>query len=702
MSTELNNYLLEADDQEREDRVVEDRSVIRNRVLLALGLLAGVGAAAGVAGKANADELLLCTHTDPDNGFSGTIIDDPMSNQDQVFPPDPFDVENDLDSGVSQEVYKDYILKPISNGYQTTWRVFKRINGQDVEKGILMDLAGINLLTPSGVLLTNGKTFHKVTDTGETLVAEEIGEHPGGATANFGGYVFSTKLEANQHVSLMALNEADILNHVGGGMVPVASLIELSPDSSNKFSYGINIDESTNTLVVSLKQGTIEIDLTPFLDENGQLSPDFSLTDVPLGKFKPFPPKPGDPNGYKAVGVLASNGYRYHTPMGGEVVIMQKPDGQFTVIDKEQLNGGTGVKIYSMSELVHGGVYIIFDNDPDSPSPVPPVVLHESGEITVDPGDMTPFIKQCFVIPDEYQDMFKPVVDPCANKTCPPSANQCEEATCVDGGCVEQDKPNDKLCNDNDVCTTDDHCLAGLCVATTYACPVYPCKELISYNPETGPCCPSENKPDGTPCDDYDPDTKESQCEGGECKEKPIVNPEPDVVELNPEPSPDVVEQVPDTVEPSPEPDTDVAEQEPGTTEPDSDVVEKTPDTAEPDSDAVEQDSQGETGDSEATSPDENAPDGSDALEVANPDTNPDVKEDLGGETSVDIVGEDGSEVIGIDTNPEKKAPGCGCDTHGESSDSTNGAFLLGLGVLATGIAARFRKKISAVLTAAR
>ena len=592
MSTELNNYLLDADNREREDYVAESKSEIKDKALLALGLLVGAGAAMGGAGKANADELLLCTYNDPDVGnLAGTIVDDPTGSQDQLFQPDPW-TSLQLDEAVSQKVYKGYVLKNMTEyveGGTNNWRIFKKINGQDVQVGVLDGMEGqpIALMTDSGVFFSGGK-FYKVTDTGTTLSSQEIGELPlpgMAGMADMGGYIFANYTDGGKEM-LAAFNEQEVLDHApGSGLIPIASLRDITPPKiTSQWSLGMNVDESTNELIIPQKQGVTPIDFTAFLDEDGQLPPDFSLTDVEVGTFKDL--------GVSTVGTMASNGYKYHGIAGGAGIIMQTPDGQTITIGKEQLNGGAGIKLSTMYELVHGGIYIIFNNDFDDPSPVPPVVLHEDGSITVDPGDMTAFIKKCFVIQEEDQDMFAPVVDPCADVTCPPPAEQCKTAVCdqATGDCVDANKIDGTTCDaDANACTVGDSCADGQCAPgapKTCPQPAEQCKQSAGCDANTGNCLIT-NKTNGVSCNDENPDTENDQCASGVCEGTPVVKPEPDgddaeqedVIEgelvEEVEPDEDVVEAYPeggdsdvvnpDTIEPdmtSPEPDADVAGQE--------------------------------------------------------------------------------------------------------------------------------------------
>lgn len=670
--SELNNWLQHQEDEEREGHAAENKSVMRDRALLALGLLAGVGAAAGGAGKANADELLLCTYWHPEVGI-GTDINDPIGDSDQVSTPD-LTSPLVLDPAVSQKVYKGYVLKNMTEyveGGTNDWRIFKKINGQDIQVGILDGMGGqfIGLMTDSGVFYSGGK-FYKVTDTGTTLSSQEIGELPlpgmAGMTS-FGGHVFINYKEGGKEM-LAAFNEQEILNHdPGSGLIPIASLKDITPPKvTSQWSLGMDFDASTGELIIPQKQGVTPVDFSAFLDEDGQLPPDFSLTDVDAGTFKDL--------GVSTVGTLASNGYRYHGIAGGAGIIMQTPTGQTVTMGKEQLNGGTGIQLSTMYELVHGGIYVIFNNDPDSLTPVPPVVLHEDGSITQDPGDMTPFIKKCFVIPEEYHDMFKPVADPCEGVTCPPSAEQCKEAVCDSqtGDCEETAKPNGTTCDaDANACTIGDACADGQCAPgapKTCAEPAEQCKQSAGCDADTGNCL-VENKTNGTTCDDGNPDTENDKCAGGVCEGTPIqVEPEPeedpDVVEQEVEQEEEIIEG--ELVEEGEiEPDEDVVEQDDSsdtTDAVDAAEIEQETDSAEPEADTADQkpgtevDSSGE--------------------DLAGDDANGETSEEAGSDTPVPQIDEE---------TPGETPPGCSCkvaNTQRQQRGLTEMLSVLGLAAL--------------------
>jgi len=94
-------------------------------------------------------------------------------------------------------------------------------------------------------------------------------------------------------------------------------------------------------------------------------------------------------------------------------------------------------------------------------------------------------------------------------------AGVCEPAT---GECTEPPAPDGKLCNDVNVCTQTDACLAGACVgAQPRICqPIDQCHDVGSCDSVTGQC-PTPSKPDGVGCDDGWFCTVGDTCTGGVC-----------------------------------------------------------------------------------------------------------------------------------------------------------------------------------------
>ncbi len=99
------------------------------------------------------------------------------------------------------------------------------------------------------------------------------------------------------------------------------------------------------------------------------------------------------------------------------------------------------------------------------------------------------------------------------------ATDQCEENGYCDptsGRCINQHRPDDTACNDNNACTNYDRCQNGVCTGT----PSVTCQERICHvvrgcDPQSGNC-QYDPLPDGSPCSDDDPCTSES-CQGGHC-----------------------------------------------------------------------------------------------------------------------------------------------------------------------------------------
>ena len=73
-------------------------------------------------------------------------------------------------------------------------------------------------------------------------------------------------------------------------------------------------------------------------------------------------------------------------------------------------------------------------------------------------------------------------------------------------------------CDDQNLCTPDDICLAGGCTGTApvVCAAVDACHKSGSCDPSTG-ACPEDLMPNGTPCDDGDAATGQDHCEAGAC-----------------------------------------------------------------------------------------------------------------------------------------------------------------------------------------
>lgn len=102
---------------------------------------------------------------------------------------------------------------------------------------------------------------------------------------------------------------------------------------------------------------------------------------------------------------------------------------------------------------------------------------------------------------------------------CAPSANACLEATCsAEGVCGTQNKVDGTACNDGNGCTTVDTCVAGSCEgATPMTCTALDaCHGVGTCNAATGTCSnPSANE--GGACSDGDACTRGDRCQAGAC-----------------------------------------------------------------------------------------------------------------------------------------------------------------------------------------
>ena len=96
---------------------------------------------------------------------------------------------------------------------------------------------------------------------------------------------------------------------------------------------------------------------------------------------------------------------------------------------------------------------------------------------------------------------------------------------CTDDGCNPQSgctyTPNNAPCNDNNACTTSDACAGGACVGG-------PAPNCNDNNPCTDDGCDPatgcENTNNGAPCDDNDACTTDDTCSGGSCHGGPPTN----------------------------------------------------------------------------------------------------------------------------------------------------------------------------------
>ena len=102
-------------------------------------------------------------------------------------------------------------------------------------------------------------------------------------------------------------------------------------------------------------------------------------------------------------------------------------------------------------------------------------------------------------------------------------AGTCDPAT---GQCSNPPADFGTACNDNNACTTGDHCVGGVCTGTPTICqPVDDpagCWNQPTCDPATGTCTQPTPKPKGTPCDDGNLCTVNDVCDGaGTCAGTP-------------------------------------------------------------------------------------------------------------------------------------------------------------------------------------
>lgn len=75
------------------------------------------------------------------------------------------------------------------------------------------------------------------------------------------------------------------------------------------------------------------------------------------------------------------------------------------------------------------------------------------------------------------------------NIDCAAAAPECMTASCVDGSCVFAPAPDGSICNDSDLCTSEERCEGGVCRGELLACPPPgPCDEGARCDPKTGRC----------------------------------------------------------------------------------------------------------------------------------------------------------------------------------------------------------------------
>ncbi|GBD24906.1 hypothetical protein HRbin30_00220 [bacterium HR30] len=107
--------------------------------------------------------------------------------------------------------------------------------------------------------------------------------------------------------------------------------------------------------------------------------------------------------------------------------------------------------------------------------------------------------------------------------TCEP-IDACHDAGTCDpntGLCSSPPKPEGAACDDGNLCTEGDRCVAGSCVGEAVECTgADGCHDPGQCDPATG-LCPNP-RPDGTPCSDGNLCTRDDRCVAGRCRAEPI------------------------------------------------------------------------------------------------------------------------------------------------------------------------------------
>ncbi|MFT5433153.1 MAG: hypothetical protein ACI9OJ_003858, partial [Myxococcota bacterium] len=93
----------------------------------------------------------------------------------------------------------------------------------------------------------------------------------------------------------------------------------------------------------------------------------------------------------------------------------------------------------------------------------------------------------------------------------------CQVSTCdpTTGACVAEATPDGAVCDDGDLCTIEDQCLAGGCAGRAKCADEDECQDA-TCDPGSG-TCDSTPKPDFTDCDDADSCTSNDVCVAGTC-----------------------------------------------------------------------------------------------------------------------------------------------------------------------------------------
>jgi hypothetical protein len=101
---------------------------------------------------------------------------------------------------------------------------------------------------------------------------------------------------------------------------------------------------------------------------------------------------------------------------------------------------------------------------------------------------------------------------------CPADTNQCTDDICSAGACTHPKSETGTPCNDNNLCTRTDECSNGACVGhNPVACSIVdPCKDPGTCDPSTGTCTLGV-LPEGSNCNDGNLCTRFDKCVAQEC-----------------------------------------------------------------------------------------------------------------------------------------------------------------------------------------
>ena len=116
---------------------------------------------------------------------------------------------------------------------------------------------------------------------------------------------------------------------------------------------------------------------------------------------------------------------------------------------------------------------------------------------------------------------------PGESKACDPPETCRESGICIPatGSCVYPTVADYTFCDDGDACTLTDQCQAGDCIGSDPKTCIAPndCSDAGTCQPDTGECT-SIPKPDGTICHDGSDCTDPDNCSGGLCVGTPVVS----------------------------------------------------------------------------------------------------------------------------------------------------------------------------------